>query len=233
MRVYSLHLSKTSIVSVISLITALVFSSPASAREAYLSSALSQQIPGITSCASCHSSSKARWPGISAAFKSGGLMAISQCLANNTCGANASGGSTASALLSKTIVGSVGSSSDGDAATNVYKITCPKKTVKLAVSVNDQAPVSDSVVTIQAFKNFSSSITSDPIDGDDAFSPVANLERGSGLYTVLVSKQLSGTPDAEIFTAKLECVGKPKPVSRHDDGEGEGHGHGEDDGDDD
>lgn len=217
MRVYSLYRCKTAIVSVITLMTVLVFSNPALAKDAYLSSALSQQITGITSCSSCHSSGKARWPGISAAFKSGGLMAVSQCLASNTCGANASGASTASSLSSKTIVDSIGSSTNGDAATKVYKINCPKKTVKLAVSVNDQAPVSDSVVSIQALKNYSASITSDPIDGDDVFSPVADLVRGPGLYTVLVSKQLSGTPGSEIFTAKLECVGKPKPISHHDD----------------
>lgn len=203
----------------ISVIAALVFSNATLARDAYLTSALKQKIPGITSCSSCHSSGTARWPGIGAAFNSGGLMAVSQCLANNTCGPNASGGSISSALSSKIINGSIGSTSSSSATTNVYKITCPQKTVKLAVSLNDQAPVTDGIVTIQAVKNFSSSITSDPVDGDNVYSPVADLERGPGLYTILVSKLFSTTPGADVFSAKLDCVGKPKPIAHDNEGE--------------
>ncbi len=218
MRIRSFQMDQIHLFSLICAVAALVFSHSAMSKDRYLTNALNQQIPGITSCSSCHSSGSARWPGVTSAFKSGGSQAVSRCLANNTCGPNASNSvATGSTLSSKIITASIGSAISGSAATNVYKVNCPKKTVKLAVSVNDQAPINDGIVTIQAIKNFSTSIASDPIDGDDVYGPTAEIERGPGLYTILVSKQFSATPGAEVFSAKLECLGKPKVVSRGDD----------------
>lgn len=203
-------------------IGALAFSHVVWARDAYFRSAQNQQLPGITSCASCHKTSNTRWSGIDSAFNAGGLQAVSQCLVNKTCGTNATGGTvsgTGVTLVSKVISGSVGAIDNGDAASNVYKIACPKKTVKLAISVNDQAPAADALVTIQALKQYSASIASDPIDADDTYGPAVELERGAGLYTILVSKQWSATAGPELFSAKLECIGKPKSIKFDDDGD--------------
>lgn len=224
MMIQAIHINRLFILSLISVMAALAFNNTALARDAYLSSALQQKIPGITSCNSCHSSGSARWTGISTAFNSGGLMAVSKCLANNTCGPNANGGTISSALSSKLINGSIGSTTSNSDATSAYKIACPKKTVKLAVSINDQTLAPDGIVTIQAVKKFSSSITSDPVGGDDVYGPVAELKRGPGVYTILVSKLFSTTPGADVFSAQLECIGKPKPIPHDDEGESEGEG---------
>lgn len=192
------------------------------ARQGYWDSAKQQKLPGITGCVSCHQTASNRWPGIDNAFYSGGLRAVSQCLGTGSCGQVISGGSGSSdsaapVLKTKLLPDSVGSPNSNQAAINVYKMVCPGKTEKLAVSLNAQSINTDDIVTIQALKNFSASIGSDPTLNDDAYGPVAELERGGGVYTILVSKLASATAGADNFTAKLECLGKPKAIHFDDD----------------
>lgn len=205
----------------------LTISQVANAFPSYLSDAATQNATSISGCTSCHKSPSggSRWTGIDAAFASGGVLAVSNCLSNNACGSNATAGSGSGTgsvsnnlvLLAKNVSASVGASDNGNAASVVYKVSCPKKTVKLAVSINDLEPINDALLTIQALKDFSAVITTDPVDADGNFSPIAYLERGAGAYTVIVSKQLSATLGAELFTAKIECIGKSRVVSKEQD----------------
>jgi len=122
----------------------------------------------------------------------------------------------------KTVSGSVGSSASGEAATDVFAVTCGRGTVGLNVGIVDNtSPAPVSLLTIQAVKDnaanlitagstttIASSTDDDGHDDDDHDSGSASqLNKGSGVYTVLVSRQLSDAVGAELYSANVDCVG--------------------------
>jgi hypothetical protein len=130
-----------------------------------------------------------------------------------------------SATAGKTIISSVGSQTSGSAATDVYAVTCGRGTVGLDVAITDNtSPTPVSLLTIQAVKDGAANIitaggittasshhSSDDSYGDDdhnsGSSSPSQLNKGSGVYTVLISKQLSDVLGSELYTATVNCVG--------------------------
>lgn len=124
----------------------------------------------------------------------------------------------------KTVSGSVGSSTSGAAATDVFAVTCGKGTVGLDVAITDNtSPAPLSLLTIQAVKDnaaniitagaaavIASSNDDDDDDDDSASSSASQLNKGAGVYTVLVSKQLSDAVGAEVYSANVNCVGSSR-----------------------
>ena len=108
-----------------------------------------------------------------------------------------------------TRAGSVGEVSTGNPKTDVYAITCGKGTAYLSMSVKDLSPVIAPAVSIQAIKSRkSSALVSDPVDGDDNYSPSTKLAKGAGVYMMKVNKTESLEAGAEAYVAKVNCRSK-------------------------
>jgi hypothetical protein len=108
-----------------------------------------------------------------------------------------------------TRAGSVGEVSTGNPKTDVYAVTCGKGTSYLSMSVKDLSPVIAPAVSIQAIKGRkSSALVSDPVDGDDNYSPSTKLAKGAGVYMMKVNKTESLEAGAEAYVAKVNCRSK-------------------------
>jgi hypothetical protein len=83
----------------------------------------------------------------------------------------------------------LGSEYSDAARTDVYKVACADGSASLSVSVKDLAPVKAPLISIQASKgDYSSALSTDTVDGDSNYSPLASLAKGAGSYTVKVNK---------------------------------------------
>lgn len=109
------------------------------------------------------------------------------------------------------INGAVGKNGSGLAKTDVYQINCPNPTTSLFIAAQDLNPIKTPFVSIQSNKSKASTILStDPIDGDNSFSPLIELKKGYGIYTVSINKSAyTGTSalnkGIEIYTALFSC----------------------------
>lgn len=115
-----------------------------------------------------------------------------------------------------TVSGTVGSASNGNAATDVYQVTCSDAgdgsgvPDNLYLHVKDQAPVLAPLVSTQANKGTATTgLSTDSIDGDAVYSPAVTLKptagSGSGVYTVKVNKSASTVKGLEIYTLETHC----------------------------
>lgn len=99
--------------------------------------------------------------------------------------------------------GSLGSSAS---ATDVYRVTCSTDgsgaTHHLVTQVRDNAPVKPPKVSAVATKGGASTTSTDPVDGNTAYSPEKELAKGNGAYTVSIKKSASGS---EIYTLLYHC----------------------------
>ena len=95
-------------------------------------------------------------------------------------------------------------------ATDVYAVTCSNDgsgaPAKLWLHVKDLAPVLAPLVSTQATKGTqSSTLSTDPVDGDANYSPGVYLTPavGAGVYTLKVNK--SAGAGTETYTAEFHC----------------------------
>ena len=95
-------------------------------------------------------------------------------------------------------------------ATDVYAVTCSNNgsgaPAKLWFHVKDLAPKLAPLVSIQASKGgASSTLSTDPVDGDANYSPGVYLTPavGAGVYTLKVNK--SAGAGTETYTAEFHC----------------------------
>lgn len=93
-------------------------------------------------------------------------------------------------------------------ATDHYHVRCPElNTHRLAGTVMDLYPIVPPLVSMQFHKHGAAgndtTNTTDPVDGDAFWSPVATLIGGSGVYDVLVDKTAMG---AELYRINVHCV---------------------------
>lgn len=99
--------------------------------------------------------------------------------------------------------GSLGSPAS---ATDVYRVTCSNDgsgaTHHLVTQVRDNAPVKPPKVSVVATKGGASTTSTDPVDGNSAYSPEKELAKGNGVYTVSIKKSASGS---EIYTLQYHC----------------------------
>ena len=171
----------------------------------------------ITSCQTCHTTTPALKPNILAAYKLGYSQLknlINGCPSGQTLNMTTFICAT-TAVQPKTVSGSVGSTANGNPATDIYAVTCPAGTTSLSASVKDNAPVNTALVSIQVSKpsTFTSSpLSTDAADGDAKYSPAAVLAGGIGPYIVQVNKQLSSAIGTELYTAQFACLNSAKAV---------------------
>ena len=110
--------------------------------------------------------------------------------------------------------GSLGKKTTGAAATDTYYVTCRDEdlsggyalTDHLVISVRDLAPVLVPLISIQISKNgISSTLSTDPKDGDAKYSPTVRLARGAGTYLLTINKSLSTKKGIETYIAQFHC----------------------------
>ncbi|MEQ1484446.1 hypothetical protein [Methyloglobulus sp.] len=114
--------------------------------------------------------------------------------------------------------GAVGLAGSGLAKTDVYVVSCfdggdfpGVVPTRLHIEVLDKAPVKLPLVSIQATKGTASStLSTDAVDGNTAYSPVATLAGGAGDYTLKVNKSAyTGTvathKGPETYVARFHC----------------------------
>ena len=93
-------------------------------------------------------------------------------------------------------------------ATDVYAVTCSNDgsgaPAKLWFHVKDLAPKLAPLVSIQASKGgASSTLSTDPVDGDVNYSPARTLVKLGGVYLMKVNK--SAVAGTETYTAEFHC----------------------------
>lgn len=92
-------------------------------------------------------------------------------------------------------------------ATDIYQVTClddgngPPH--HLSTQVMDRAPVAPPMVSVTMTKDGKSAKSTDPIDGDNQYSPETPLPGGGGAYLVSVTKSAKGS---EIYTLQYHCI---------------------------
>jgi hypothetical protein len=102
--------------------------------------------------------------------------------------------------------GTLGNTTSGAAATDVYQLSCPAGTARLYVRIKDLAPALPSLVSIQAAKDrLSSTLSVDGADGDAFYSSAVTLRRVAGTYLITINKNLSSTKGREIYSAEFHC----------------------------
>lgn len=102
--------------------------------------------------------------------------------------------------------GSLGKSAG---ATDLYQVSCSGDSGgdsdRLNIQVLDSAPAASPLVSVQVQKGTSAANSTDPKDGDTAYSPMVSVKGGNGAYTVMVNKTASG---AENYTLEFHCQAK-------------------------
>jgi hypothetical protein len=93
-------------------------------------------------------------------------------------------------------------------ATDVYAVTCSDDgsgpPASLYLHVKDLAPVLAPLVSTQATKGTASStLSTDPVDGDANYSPAVTVTGGAGVYLLKVNK--SAVAGTETYTAEFHC----------------------------
>ncbi len=73
-------------------------------------------------------------------------------------------------------------------ATDVWEVTCSGGSDFLAMRVKDGLPKKAPKVSIQVSKDRLAANTTDPIDGDNEYSPEIRVNAGDGVYLVTVDK---------------------------------------------
>jgi hypothetical protein len=110
--------------------------------------------------------------------------------------------------------GTLGKTTTGAAATDVYYVSClnedlsgePAVAHHLTVSVKDLAPILASTISIQVTKNNkTSTLSEDTIDGDAKYSPTLSLAAGAGTYLLIINKSLSTIKGIEKYFIQLHC----------------------------
>jgi len=199
------------------LVAASQFIAPnASATALIFSNAISKGIK-VTSCQSCHTGSPGQEskanlkPNYLSAYTldPAGLSRLKNLINGCPTGQTLDTKTflcTTAAAQPKTVNGTVGLSTSGQARTDVYAVTCGAGTSYLAVSVSDLNPVKAPIVSIQTtFGAATSALSQDSKDGDNIFSPEVKLAKGQGVYGMRVNKSASTTVGAEAYTAKYAC----------------------------
>lgn len=102
--------------------------------------------------------------------------------------------------------GSLGKSAG---ATDLYQVSCSTDSGgdsdHLNVQVLDSAPAASPMVSVQVQKGAAAANSTDPKDGDTAYSPEVSVTGGNGAYTVMVNKTASG---AENYALEYHCQAK-------------------------
>jgi hypothetical protein len=115
-------------------------------------------------------------------------------------------------------LGTLGSTTSGKTATDVWQVTCTKGPEKpglpivtptrLAFHVRDELPKHPATVSIQAFKGtLKSGAYIDPIDGDAIYGPsgFVSLRGGVGTYLLKISKSASTLKGIERYRPQFHC----------------------------
>jgi hypothetical protein len=87
-------------------------------------------------------------------------------------------------------------------ATDVWAVVCPATTAWLETKVIDLNPVAAPLVSVQTIKGIKATNSTDPVDGDAAYSPAVNTTGTAGTFYVLVDKT---SADAENYTVDIIC----------------------------
>lgn len=104
--------------------------------------------------------------------------------------------------------GSLGASAS---ATDVYRVTCDGSGAihhlrgaihHLMTQVRDNGPVKPPKVSVVTTKGGASTTSTDPVDGNTAYSPEKELAKGNGVYTVSIKKSAAGS---EIYRLRYHC----------------------------
>jgi len=107
------------------------------------------------------------------------------------------------ATLAHSKAGALGSEAS---ATDVYRVTCSNDGSgaphHLMTQVRDNSPVKPPLVSVVTTKGGSSTTSTDPVDGNSAYSPEKELNKGSGVYIVNIKKSKAG---AENYTLQYHC----------------------------
>jgi hypothetical protein len=118
---------------------------------------------------------------------------------------------TASCLKLVNQTGTLGNEDSGAAMTDTYVVRCGAKTTSLRVSVSDLAPDHPATISIQAIRGRNKSpVSTDAVDGDGAYSKPVRLAKGKGQYVVKIMKVGSDLLGAELYDAKIQCIGGKK-----------------------
>ena len=92
-------------------------------------------------------------------------------------------------------------------AANLYQVTCSDDgsgpPASLVVAVQDTAPASAPLVSVQIQKGSAARNATDAVDGDAAFSPQVFVDGGAGVYDVFVDKSDAGD---EGFVLSFQCT---------------------------
>jgi hypothetical protein len=103
-----------------------------------------------------------------------------------------------------TQTGTLGSTAS---ATDFYQVTCTDDgggpPGQMVMQVRDEAPASAAIVSVQVHKAGLLVNSTDPAEGDTAFSPLVMVNGGAGVYEVLVDKSGAG---AEGYTLNFHCL---------------------------
>jgi hypothetical protein len=106
--------------------------------------------------------------------------------------------------------GALGSAATGNAATDIYNVTCSNDgsgaPAKLFVQVKDLAPVLAPLVSVQASKStLLSLVSTDGVDGDANYSAGVTVAGGAGTYIMKVTKSASAVKGLETYVAQFHC----------------------------
>jgi hypothetical protein len=108
--------------------------------------------------------------------------------------------------------GTLGKSTSGTAATDVYSANCfddgggAGVPTQIYVHVKDIGLKLAPVVSTQVIKGGLATIPSiDAIDGDAKYSPGVSLAKGAGEYTILVNKSASAVKGVENYSLEFHC----------------------------
>jgi hypothetical protein len=133
------------------------------------------------------------------------LMAVSLMVVTGLASAHSMSGSLVAQQLkkgSKTVFVAA-------AAVDKYDINCGAGTTKLYYRVKTSAVAAASKISIQGFKGGASTLSTDPVNTDAAFSPAINFAGGEGAYSLTVSRPASATWGySENYVAEMHCQDK-------------------------
>lgn len=108
--------------------------------------------------------------------------------------------------------GTLGKSTSGTAATDVWTVNCNDDgsgagvPSRITVHVKDNASKLAPIISTQVIKGGLATIPSiDAIDGDAKYSPAVSLAKGAGDYTILVNKSASIVKGIENYSLEFHC----------------------------
>jgi hypothetical protein len=103
------------------------------------------------------------------------------------------------------------------AATDYYQVTCsddgagPPASLSMRV-LDTSSAVVPPLLSVQVKRGTLLANTTDPVDGDGAWSPLVAVNGGGGVYDVLVDKSAAG---ADAYTLDFHCVTGPDGSGEH------------------